>query len=62
MDIAAFESPYGIAEFQLETMSNSRHGAATNGAAGTGSRSSPDAHLMLSWKHAGVNRGARLPT
>jgi hypothetical protein len=62
MYIAQFESAHGIAEFQLETKSIPRHGAATNGTAATGSRPTPDAHVISPWKHAGVNRGSRFPT
>ena len=56
------ESPVGIPEFELESKSIPRHGVAANGTAGAGSRPSPGAHLMLPWKHAGVNRGSGFPT
>jgi hypothetical protein len=62
MDIAELESPLGIPEFQLESKFIPRHGVAANGTARAGSRPSPDAHMVLPWKHAGVNRGSRLPT
>jgi hypothetical protein len=58
MNMPEFEPPVGIAEFQLESNSITRHCIATDGAAGPGSRPAPRAHLMLSWKLAGANRGS----
>jgi hypothetical protein len=62
MDLTEFESPVGILEFHFEPKAILRHHVATNGAAGTGSGPTPNAYLMLPWKHAGANRRAGLPT
>jgi hypothetical protein len=62
VNVTELDTPVGIAEFELESEPIPWHGVATNGACGTGSRPSPSAHLMLTWKHAGTNGSARLFT